>query len=308
MKFTERDRISRAGSGCRLLIFGFWTHKWSDVARLHFLTLAKARPAGSRCVLFTYKAAIPDQARDFLQRCGIEVIPFSLLRLMRECGAGTMTRRTPFSRYWGLVERLARLPHGARLLSCFGYARGRAFAPRANFVLGGPPINAAKLSDYARLVISSIVPEHTLYADIDFAFTRPLDWIFEHRSFVYRWERRQYANTALMSVTADSPIKRGLLLEFLVRLGTVRHWVLCTDAVCHACGLEVLPCDRLDPLWSEIGPHGPRYRGFFERSESSAEELTFLKDHFDAVHWHNKWNRPPDPGSPYDLWLRELSG
>src|SRR5262245_28639587 len=109
MTLTERDRISRAGSGCRLLIFGFWTQKWSEVARLHYLTLAKARPAGSRCVLFTYKAVIPGHARDFLQSCGIEVVPFHLPRLMREAGAGMMVRKTPFSRYWGLVERLAQL-------------------------------------------------------------------------------------------------------------------------------------------------------------------------------------------------------
>jgi len=308
MTLTERDRISRTGSGCRLLIFGFWTRKWSDIARLHFLTVAKARPAGSRYVLFTYKAIIPRRARDFLESCGIEVVPFDLMRLMRETGAGIMTRRTPLTRCWGLVQWLARRPRIAPSLSRFGYGQGRAFAPRANFLFGGPPARPAQLSDYARLVISSIVPEHTLYVDLDFAFPRPLDWIFEHRSFVYRWERHRFANNALMSVTADSPIKRGLLIDFLVRFGTVRHRVLFADAVCDACGLEVLSCDRLDPLWSEIGPHGPRYRGFFNRSESSAEELAFLRHHFDAIHWHNKWGHTPDPGSPYDLWLRELSG
>lgn len=36
--------------------------------------------------------------------------------------------------------------------------------------------------------------------------------------------------------------------------------------------------------------------------------FAFLKDRFDAIHWHNKWNTIPETGSPYDLWLRELSG
>jgi hypothetical protein len=84
--------------------------------------------------------------------------------------------------------------------------------------------------------------------------------------------------------------------------------VLFTETNCRACGLDILPCDRLDPRWSPIGPNGPQYAAFFERDETSAADLAFLKDRFDAIHWHNKWNTIPETGSPYDLWLRELSG
>jgi hypothetical protein len=158
-----------------------------------------------------------------------------------------------------------------------------------------------------RIIISSIVPGHTFYADIDVAFPRPLDWILSHRSFVYRWETFAYANSALMSVTADSDIKGGALLRLLAQDGSVLPWVLFNDVNCRACDLDILPCDRLDLQWSRVGPNGPQYDAFFDWGATSAADLAFLKDRFDAVHWHNKWRRVPDPGRPYDLWLREPS-
>jgi len=230
-----------------------------------------------------------------------------LPRLLREAGVGALARRTPLTPCWPLVERLARNPRYARWVSWFVYPGFHWYTPRANLLLGAPPLEERKVSDHVRLAISSIVPEHTLYADLDFAFTRSLDWIFQHRSFVYRWDKCAFANSALMSVSPDSPIKRGALLDHLARKGTARHWVLFTDAMCDAFGLEILPCDRLDPFWSRNGPNGARYRGFFTYSETSATELAFLKAHFDAIHWHNKWQIRPDPGSPYDLWIRELT-
>jgi hypothetical protein len=108
-----------------------------------------------------------------------------------------------------------------------------------------------------RIIISSIVPGHTFYADIDVAFPRPLDWILSHRSFVYRWETFAYANSALMSVTADSDIKGGALLRLLAQDGSVLPWVLFNDVNCRACDLDILPCDRLDLQWSRVGPNGP---------------------------------------------------
>ena len=305
---TEHDRLARAGAGCRLLVFGFWTGALPKVSRLHFITVADALPPESRYVLFTDQASISGEMEALLDSRGIEVIEFDLMSLLKELGAGSLVRRTPLSPLWPLVQRLARRPDYRRFLSWCGHRRERAFTPRANLLLGGPPVSGVVLSNYARAAISTVVPQHTLYCDIDFAFPRSLDWIFRHRSFVYRWEQRGYANSALMSVTADSPIKSGALMDRLVREGAGRSWILVDDRNCTDCGLDVLPCDRLDPLWSPHGPHGPAYDGFFERSQDAAAELAFLKQHYDAIHWHNKWKETPEPGSPYALWLNELEG
>ena len=67
-------------------------------------------------------------------------------------------------------------------------------------------------------------------------------------------------------------------------------------------GLLVL----LDPLWSKTGPRGPNYREFLGGGANAASDLAFLKERFDAIHWHNEWQATPDPGSPYRLWLNEL--
>ncbi len=308
LALTEHDRLARAGAGCRLLVFGFWTGALPEISRLHFITVAKALPPESRYVLFTDQAAISVEMAALLDSNGIEVIEFDLIRLLKELGAGELVRRTPLSFLWPVVDRLARGRRFRWLFSWCGHRRGRAFTPRANFLLGGPPMTGVILSNYARAAISTIVPEHTLYCDIDVAFPRSLDWIFRHGSFVYRWQRFAYANSALMSATADLPIKRGALMERLVQEGAGRSWILVDERNCAACGLDILPCDRLDPRWSPHGPYGPDYGDFFKCSPSSAAELAFLKEHYDAIHWHNKWQETPDPGSPYALWLSELVG
>lgn len=303
----ERDRIAQAGSGQRLLVFGFWRGQLPELARLHFMSVAAALPSDSRYVLFTCDAIVPPPMQALLDSCGIEVVGFDLLRLMRELGVGRLVRRTPLSGRWGLVERLGRRSHAwARRLRWFGHDHSHWFTPRANLLLGGPPITSVILSNYARALISTIIPGHTLYTDIDVAFTRQLDWVFQQRSFVYRWGSLPFANGALISAHAESPIKRGALVEVLLREGTGRNWIMLSEPNCAACGLDILPCKRFDPRWSPGGQIGSNYSGFLSRTEASAAELAFLRDRFDTVHWHNKWNMAPEPGSPYDLWRREL--
>jgi hypothetical protein len=293
----ERDRIARLGSGQRLLVFGFWRGQLPEVARLHFLTVAKALPPQSRYIVFTFEAVVPPAMQDLLNACGIETFPFDLPRLMAETGTAHLLRRTPFSGCWATLGRLSKRPFYRGLLARCGYVLDGRFFPRANWLLGGPPTNGVILSNYARVIIGSIVPEHTLYTDIDFAFPRPLDWVFRHESFVYRWERKSYANSALISVTDDSPIKRGALIDLLNREGAGRAPILFSQRNCDAVGLEVLPCDRLDPQWSKIGPNGPGYRRFFNGGDSAEQDLAFLREHFDGIHWHNKWKEVPEAGS-----------
>ena len=160
------------------------------------------------------------------------------------------------------------------------------------------------LSDYVRVLISSLLKCDTLNMDIDFAFSRPLDWIRQQQSFVYRWERRRFANSALMFVKKDSPIKRGILLGLLRREGTANPWVLFSEDNCRSCSLEILSCDRLDPRWSKTHPMGPSF--LFIRTPDSRSMLRSLQTEFDAIHWHNHWDDIPEIGSPYELWIREL--
>jgi hypothetical protein len=270
---SERDRIAQLGAGRRLLVFGFWTGKLPEVARLHFLSVARSLPADSRYVLFTVDTVMTPGMADLLDACGIAVVELDFPRLMAESGLADLLRTTMLSRYWPVLEHLAKQSGWAARLPWFFHAISKRVTPRANFLLGGPPLSGVLMSDYVRVLVSSIVPGHTFYTDIDVAFPRPLDWIFGHRSFVYRWETFSYANSAMMSVTAGSDIKNGALLRLLARTGSVRPWVLFTETNCRACGLDILPCDRLDPRWSPIGPNGPQYAAFFERDETSAADL-----------------------------------
>lgn len=241
-----------------------------------------------------------------LDRLGIPHVPFDLPALMREQGLGAHLARTPLSPLWPALRRLARRRRRWRLWEAFGHRHPvMPFTPRRNRWLGGPPLQPAILSDYVRVLVGSVVPAHTLYTDIDFAFPRPLDWILDRKSFVYRWERYGFANSALMALAPGSAGKRGALVAMVKALGTPIPWILFSDANCRALGLEILPCDRIDPLWSATYESGPKFQEFFTSAGDPAGTLRRLRAGFDAVHWHNRWDVLPEPGSPYDLWLRQ---
>jgi hypothetical protein len=269
------------------------------------LTVAKALPPGSRYVLFVHKATITRKMLELLGQCMVDVVAIDLPQLMHELGIGKLLRQTPLSTKWRFVRRvLKERPRLAKLSGLGHYHPVMRFTPRYNMILGGPPATGVGLSDDVRVLVSSLVKSHSLYMDIDFAFPRSLDWIYQHGSFVYDWEHRGFANSALMSVRADSPIKTGALIEMLKREGTSKPWILFSQENCRACGLEILSCDRLDPEWSKT--KRGKVNEFFTRRDDSEETFRVLRREFDAVHWHNRWKVVPDPGSPYDLWLREL--
>ena len=303
---SESSRIEELTAGHQLVAFSFWTGELPQISRLHFLTVARALPQGSRYVLFVHKATISPSMLELLGQCMVEVMMIDLPQLMHESGIGKLLRQTPLSAKWGSVQRvLKKRPRLAKLSRLGHYHFVMRFTPRYNILFGAPPLTGPTLSDYVRALVSSLIKTNTLYMDIDFAFPRPLDWIYRHGSFVYDWERRGFANSALMSVRADSPIKTGALIAVLKHEGTGKPWILFSQENCRACGLETLSCDRLDPEWSKT--NHLKIDEFFARRDDSAEILRVLKREFDAIHWHNRWRAVPDPGSPYDLWLRELT-
>jgi hypothetical protein len=300
----ESERIASLHAGSRLLVFGFWTGKLPEISRLHFLTVSRALPPGSRYVLLVDEGEIPTSLLNLLSECRVDIVNINLRKLLCEVGLAKLHRQTRLSRKWKLARKYPRISSWLRLAH---YDPRVGFDPRFNFLLGGPPEHPVMNSDYARVVVSSIVPVDSLYVDIDFAFTRSLGWILQHDSFIYRWERLSYGNSALMFVRKESPIKHGILIEILSREGTAKCRVLLQERNCQACGLNLLSCDRLDPLWSETNPSEPNFDEFFRCDHDSAERLRALQSEFDAVHWHNRWKETAEPGSPYDLWVRELS-
>jgi hypothetical protein len=289
-----------------LLAFSYWTGELPEISRLHFLTVAKALSPESQYILFIEKASLSSSMLALLGRCRVYLVTIDLPQLMQENGLGKLLRRSVFTSRWRWVQRTLRDHPRLTKFSRLGhYHSTMHFTPRYNLLLGSPPVTGVRLSDYVRVLISSLMPTHTLYMDIDFAFPRPLEWIYRHGSFVYDWERRGFANSALMSVREDSPIKTGALIDLLKYAGTAVPWILFSQENCRACGLEILPCDRLDPAWSKSNRQ--KVDEFFTRRHDSDETFRELQREFDAIHWHNRWQVTPEPGSPYDLWLRELT-
>jgi hypothetical protein len=102
---SESERIADLGVGNRLLVFGFWTGKLPEVSRLHFSTVARALPVGSRYILFVYEASISDSMLALLGRCGVEVVAIDLPKRMQDWGLKHL-RQTPFSATWEPVRQV----------------------------------------------------------------------------------------------------------------------------------------------------------------------------------------------------------
>src|ERR1044071_4856400 len=145
---SHRDRIAQLGAGKRLLVFGFWTGELPEVARLHFLSVARSMPPDSCYVLFTVDAGITPAMADLLDACRITVVELDFPQLMAECGVAGLLRKTMLSRHWPLLERLAtRYGLAARLPWLF-HTMPKRVTPRANFLMGGPPLFKILMSDY----------------------------------------------------------------------------------------------------------------------------------------------------------------
>ena len=290
------------GAGNRAVMFSFWTGALPESARLHFLTATKYLPHWSRYVLFTYNAAITRSAADEMKKLGIILHEIDFPQLLKQAGLSGRWLRRDLQRIIHKFPKLLRpqLGHDHPVMG---------FSPRFNLLFGWPMYDAAMVSNYARVILSSILPLQTIYTDIDFAFTRALEWAFTKGSFVYRWEQYAFANSALLAVEDSCSIKRGRLLETLRKEGTPSPWILFSEKNCRECGLEILPCDRLDPMWSVTNPSSRNFREFIECHDNSRETLVDLQRNFDAIHWHGKrkWAASPQRGSPYDLWITELT-
>jgi hypothetical protein len=142
------------------------------------------------------------------------------------------------------------------------------------------------------------------YFDFDVLFLRDMTEELASREFVYRWERQDYANDAVMHLHPKSPIGRAIL-ERILAIGKPYAPDIFTLAFAESVGLEVLPCEMFDLGWlPEICDPRVRFDNFFKPSDITIGE--FCPGAY-TYHWHNKWDSPILPDSIAGKFLEHYS-
>ena len=147
--------------------------------------------------------------------------------------------------------------------------------------------------------------ESVLCADLDVYFAKPSEqWPFE-KSFTSRWGDEKWANNPVLFL---GPYRNSLSQKFHMNLKRglpAAPWHFFSDQECLNYGVTVLPVDQFDPPWSQTSVSSGSSELFMSNSELNQAFVDEIRARSLSVHWHNQWQRAPEPGSPYKVFLKE---
>lgn len=292
--------------------FGYWSGELPAVTELHFRSFVHHHTDG-RYELWLDEdgeSGINSPALRWIEsHHAIQVRRFSLNRLIEKYVATKSIAE---------YERLSILKHWGRRIqrwiAPYWHTKNAWIHPNmgtrykhSSWLFQGFAKNKVYRGDLARYLIPL---EHysgaSFYVDLDLCFLSNLITLCGAQSFTYRWENRDFANSAVLYLPSCSLVRR------IVEVGNEREcfdpWILCTEATCDSLGINIRAARDFDPLWD---PHSLLYgspRHFFENRIDVETDLAALKAerHF-ATHWHNNWKTVPARDSLYRALLEECS-
>jgi hypothetical protein len=293
--------------------FGYWSGQLPAVTDLHFRSFLRHHP-DARYELWLDEDDASDIAAPELQwirtHARIAVRPFSLNALIEK-----HVSAKPVAAY----DRLGKLRKAASSVHrkvAPQWARRNAWEhelfgltyKHSSMLFGGFTRNKAYRGDLARcLVAVEHYADACLYADLDVCFTSDLTHQCADKAWAYRWEKFEFANSALLYLPNRSwsaaLTRRGNELENFL------PWILFTDQVCAELGIVVHPTRLFDPLWDATSLlYGDPNHFFGPRSNLALDLHALSVERHLAIHWHNNWKTVPDKTSIYAGLLKACDG
>lgn len=166
--------------------------------------------------------------------------------------------------------------------------------------------NPVAYSNFVRMVL--LYKYGGCWFDLDVFFLKdfsPLFNAFKDEICLYRWERRNYPNSAI--IISLAPYDERLQQNMLLIMGLNRGWSFQSAQLTYDLPLQftVLPCEWFDAAWLEENTDR-LFDSFFEFSEQKIFLDNFYPSSF-CYHWHNRWNKKIEPGSPIFRLSNELN-
>ena len=293
--------------------FGYWSGQLPAVTDLHFRSFLRHHPE-SRYELWLDEddaSAIEAPELQWIKtHPRIAVRSFSLDRLIEK-----HVTREPLARF-NAFPRARRL--GASVHRKIGplVARGRTWQHElfgltymhSSRLFHGFALNKTYRGDLARLLVPlEHYRQKCLYSDLDVCFTSDLTPMCEGAAFVYRWDKYEFANNAILYLPDES--WSAALVRRANEIETYRPWILLSNAICAQLGITIHDPRLFDPLWTPGSLLYGDAAKFFEARDNLALDMHALStERFLAIHWHNNWKTVPAPSSIYSGLLKACEG
>jgi hypothetical protein len=296
-----------------ITFFGYWSGQLPAVTELHFRSFLRQHPH-SRYELWMDEDDASAIAAPELQwiktHPRIAVRPFSLNALIEK-----HVTKAP-------LPRLHTFPRarraGASVHRKIGPLLGRGKAwqhelfgltyMHSSRLFHGFAGNKTYRGDLARFLVPlEHYRQKCVYADLDVCFTSDLTALCEGPAFVYRWDKYDFANNAIIYMPDDT--WSLALTRKANSIETYRPWILLSNAICAELGIKIQPARLFDPLWDPTSLlYGDAAKFFDPRPNIALDLHALATERHLAIHWHNNWTTAPAPTSIYAGLLKACEG
>jgi len=296
-----------------ITFFGYWSGQLPAVTELHFRSFLRHHPE-SRYELWLDEDDASSIDAPQLQwiktHPRIAVRPFSLNQLIEK-----HVTKAPLARF-NAFPRARKL--GASLHRKVGplLSPGKSWQHElfgltymhSSRLFHGFASNKTYRGDLARLLVPlEHYRQKCLYSDLDVCFTSDLTTMCEGAAFVYRWDRYEFANNAIIYLPDETwstaLVRRANAIE------TYRPWILLSNAICAELGITIHAPRLFDPLWDPTSLlYGDTARFFGSRDNLALDMHALSTERHRAIHWHNNWKTVPAATSIYSGLLKACEG
>lgn len=303
-------------------VVSYWIGELPTITELHFKSFLFNNDLNFKYILY-FDLDGSDSLRPISsahpmlqsQNSNIQIKYFSLSKTMNKFGVAPFRKKTEkhIAKYVSYKKKtisskwLPQIPnYNSRLRDFkklhlhpelgFNFDHGQSFC---NLVS-----NLTYRSDIFRSIIANNYQnDNLLYVDLDTCFTQPFSEYKWTNSFVSQWGTSNFANSAIMFLSAKDRTIRLNILKELVRTNSAWPWTLYSHENCEKYGLEIRGISNFDPAWTPGSPLESNSEGFFKQTPNLDIIVRSILEECFLVHWHNQWRIVPETGSPYTYFL-----
>jgi len=302
-----------------VVVFSYWCGKLPLNTLLHFYSFRKM----NRNVKYTlyletdrgFEGFISDDISKQLDKLGIEVEYVSLSRMQQKVPGLQQPRFLKvysvsiFRKLRNFFLRFILSPIGRQLARGGIYKIGNLYThkifgmtPNHRSVFSLSYDNLTFRSDIFRIIkLLDHFEVSAMYLDLDVFVNIEITENRFRESFVFRWDKFEFANNAGIFVHSKDLSFRSYLKEFLSSQQPLQGWFLFSEKSIRKLNLFCLPCEVTDPYWSNLLKDFVSPVDFFKQKSSSLMNYEFIISTFLFAHWHNNWTTEVEIGSIYDL-------
>lgn len=304
----------------------YWYGPIPAVTALFFRSFLNTQPRDARLAVYVENCPNSEVLDQFVRTGRVLVVRCQLDQLCSTCGFAELAETLAPHRGGGLWGHSARLVQQSyRRLCCvksdldreernYHFHRTTGFTPKVCGEIAswhrntvGASLAPTLRGDVFRVVMAAGRREPTLYVDLDICFLKDFSPLFGQEDFVYEWENEPYANSAVMYSAAAGCLKTEGS-RWLKSVGTPLPWIYFAYDTDFMRNMRVYPSELFDVLWKGRLLFAGRVLGlddFFEAGPHANWLAAYLQENCYAYHWHNRWGKKWEVGSPYSILLGE---